>query len=161
MFYYNNCRNDSKLKIAIGSDHIGFDYKEALKNYILDKKLIVKDYGCFSKERTDYPNIAVQVGKAILNNECNRGILICGTGVGMCIAANKIKNIRAVVCSEPYSAKLSRLHNDTNVLALGARVVGLELAKMIVDIWLAEHFLGERHSKRLELIRQVEITNTF
>ncbi len=155
----NNYRKDSILKIAIGSDHVGFNYKEEIKNYILEQGLDIKDYGCFSKESVDYPIIAIQVGKAILNNECNRGILICGTGVGMCIAANKINNIRGVVCSEPYSAKLSRSHNDTNILALGSRVVGLELAKMIIDVWLAEPFMGERHSRRMEIIKQIEISN--
>lgn len=143
--------------IAIGSDHIGFDYKEVIKEYISELKLEVKDFGYFTKERCDYPIIAVQVSRAIINNECEKGILICGTGVGMCIAANKMDGIRAVVCSEPYTAKLSRSHNDTNVLTLGARVVGLELAKMIIDIWLCEPFIGERHSKRLDIIKQIEM----
>jgi ribose 5-phosphate isomerase B len=96
------------------------------------------------------------VGEAVARGECERGLLFCGTGVGISISANKVKGIRAVVCSEPYSAKLSREHNETNILALGARVVGIELAKMIVDVWLATEFEGGRHAGRIEKIAQYE-----
>ena len=109
-----------------------------------------------SSERTDYPHYASQVALAVAGGEADGGILICGTGVGISIAANKFAGIRAVVCSEPYSAQLSRQHNDTNVLAFGSRVVGLELAKMIVDAWLGAQYEGGRHQQRVEAITAIE-----
>jgi len=142
--------------LAIGSDHAAFDFKEEIKRYLDSKGIKYRDFGCFSKDRVHYPEIAVAVAKAIASKECERGLLFCGTGVGMCISANKVKGIRAVVCSEPYSAKLSRQHNDTNVLALGSRVVGLELAKMIIDVWLNTSFEGGRHAERVKMIETIE-----
>ncbi|HLO34023.1 MAG TPA: ribose 5-phosphate isomerase B, partial [Anaerolineales bacterium] len=115
-----------------------------------------QDFGAHSAERTDYPLFAREITAAICSQQADAGILICGTGVGMAITANKVKGIRAVVCSEPYSAMLSRQHNDTNVLALGSRVVGSELARMIVKAWLEAEFEGGRHAARLELISQIE-----
>ncbi|EFB6860124.1 TPA: bifunctional allose-6-phosphate isomerase/ribose-5-phosphate isomerase RpiB, partial [Escherichia coli] len=116
----------------------------------------VIDKGTWSSERTDYPHYASQVALAVAGGEVDGGILICGTGVGISIAANKFAGIRAVVCSEPYSAQLSRQHNDTNVLAFGSRVVGLELAKMIVDAWLGAQYEGGRHQQRVEAITAIE-----
>lgn len=142
--------------IAIGSDHIGYTYKEEIKKYFKDKNIRYKDFGCFSNERIDYPKIGIKVAKSVVRNDCEMGILICGTGVGMGICANKVNGIRAVICSEPYSAKLSRSHNDSNVLSIGARVVGIELAKMIIDTWLNTPFEGGRHKKRLDLIKKIE-----
>jgi ribose 5-phosphate isomerase B len=116
----------------------------------------VLDKGTWSPERTDYPRYASAVAQAILTGEAEGGILICGTGVGISITANKYPGIRAVVCSEPYSAQLSRQHNNTNVLAFGARVIGLELAKMIVDAWLGSDYEGGRHQTRIDAITALE-----
>lgn len=142
--------------IALGSDHIGFELKEPIKAYLGERGIETRDFGSTGPERTDYPVYARLVARAVAAGECSRGILFCGTGVGISIAANKVKGIRAVVCSEPYSAKLSRQHNDTNILCMGSRVVGLELAKMIVDEWLAAEFEGGRHSQRVKMIEDIE-----
>jgi ribose 5-phosphate isomerase B len=151
----NNQKYPTK-KIAIGGDHIGYPLKEEIKNYLSELGYACQDLGAHSADRTDYPLFAREVTSAITSKKADAGILICGTGVGMAITANKVKGIRAVVCSEPYSAMLSRQHNNTNVLALGARVVGLELARMIVKSWLEAEFEGGRHASRLEIISQIE-----
>lgn len=142
--------------IAIGCDHVGLELKQPVKEYLASKKIPVKDFGCSSRRRTDYPRYAERVARAVADGQCSQGLLFCGSGVGISIAANKVKGIRAVVCSEPYSAKLSRMHNDTNILCLGSRVVGLELAKMIIDEWLAARFEGGRHARRVGMIRDME-----
>jgi ribose 5-phosphate isomerase B len=142
--------------IAIGSDHAAFALKEEIKTYLVEKGYQVKDFGAFGLERVDYCDFGFQVGEAVARGECEKGVLFCGSGVGISISANKVKGIRAVVCSEPYSAKLSREHNDTNILALGARVVGIGLAKMIVDIWLETKFEGGRHAGRVDKITNYE-----
>jgi ribose 5-phosphate isomerase B len=142
--------------IAIGCDHAGFQYKEEIKSYLEDKSLQVKDYGTYSEESVDYPDFGIAVGRAIADGECDKGLLICGTGVGISISANKVRGIRAVVCSEPFSAKLSRQHNDSNVLAMGSRVVGIELAKMIIDTWLETEFEGGRHKRRVDKINEFD-----
>ena len=143
-------------RIAIGSDHIGYSLKEEIKNYLGELGYTFQDFGPHSVERTDYPLFARDVTAAISTGQADLGILICGTGVGMSITANKVKGIRAVVCSEPYSAMLSRQHNNTNVLALGSRVIGPELARMIVKAWLEAEFEGGRHAARVEMISQIE-----
>lgn len=143
-------------RIAIGSDHVGYPLKEEIKKYLDELGISYQDFGAHSTERTDYPLFARHVTSAITSQQADAGILICGTGVGMSIAANKVKGIRAVVCSEPYSALLSRQHNDTNVLALGSRLIGPELACMIVKHWVEAEFEGGRHASRLELISQIE-----
>lgn len=142
--------------IAIGSDHAAFEFKEEIKKYLDERKISYKDYGCYSLERIDYPIFGEKVARAVASHQCEKGIIFCGTGVGISISANKVRGIRAVVCSEPYSAKLSRMHNDTNILALGARVVGIDLAKMIIDIWLETQFEGGRHLTRVEMIKKIE-----
>ncbi|MGB9147529.1 MAG: ribose 5-phosphate isomerase B [Acidobacteriaceae bacterium] len=142
--------------IAIGSDHAAFEFKEAIKAYLVARGYEVKDFGACGTERVDYCDFGFRVGEAVAAGECEKGIVCCGTGVGISISANKVKGIRAVVCSEPYSAKLSREHNDTNILALGARVVGIELAKMIVDVWLSASFEGGRHADRIRKIADYE-----
>jgi ribose 5-phosphate isomerase B len=142
--------------IALGSDHVGFDLKEPILAHLRERGIEARDFGVFGTDRTDYPLYARMVARAVADGECARGILFCGTGVGISIAANKVWGIRAVVCSEPYSAKLSRQHNDTNILCLGSRVVGIELAKMIVDEWLAAEFEGGRHGVRVLMIREIE-----
>ena len=145
--------------IAIGSDHTAFPFKQEIASYLISKGLEVRDFGTCGLERVDYCDFGFRVGEAVARGECEKGLLFCGTGVGISISANKVKGIRAVVCSEPYSAKLSREHNDTNILALGARVVGIELAKMIIDIWLESKFEGGRHADRVRKIAQYEQEN--
>ncbi|MBO5788696.1 MAG: ribose 5-phosphate isomerase B [Clostridia bacterium] len=115
-----------------------------------------KDYGCYSEERCDYPVYGAAAARAVASGECEKGIICCGTGVGISIVANKIKGIRCVVCSEPYSAKLSRMHNNSNMLSLGARVIGTELARMIVEAWLDAEFEGGRHQPRVDMITEIE-----
>jgi ribose 5-phosphate isomerase B len=151
----NNQGNVSK-RIAIGSDHVGYPLKEEIKKYLDELGYTYHDVGAHSAERTDYPLFAREVTSTISSQQADLGILICGTGVGMAITANKVKGIRAVVCSEPYSAMLSRQHNNTNVLTLGSRVVGPELARMIIKAWLESEFEGGRHASRVEMISQIE-----
>ncbi len=142
--------------IAIGSDHAAFDFKEAIKAWLLERGYELKDFGTCDHRRVDYCDYGFRVAEAVARGECEKGLAFCGTGVGISISANKVKGIRCVVCSEPYSAKLSREHNDTNILALGARVVGIELAKMIIEIWLTTEFEGGRHADRIRKIAQYE-----
>lgn len=142
--------------IAIGSDHAAFEFKEAIKAYLIEKGYQLQDFGACGTERVDYCDFGFRVGEAVAGGACEKGLVFCGTGVGIAISANKVKGIRAVVCSEPYSARLSREHNDTNILALGARVVGIELAKMIVDVWLSARFEGGRHQDRIDKIARYE-----
>ncbi|MDR1734852.1 MAG: ribose 5-phosphate isomerase B [Oscillospiraceae bacterium] len=142
--------------IAIGCDHAATCLKEALKTWLQEQKVDVLDFGTFGTAKADYPVSAYKVAKAVAEGQCEKGILLCGTGVGISIAANKVKGIRAVCCSEPYSAQLSKMHNDTNILCMGARVVGSELAKMIVMAWLAVDFEGGRHKKRVDMITKIE-----
>ena len=144
------------MKIGIGCDHVGYELKNKVIEHLREKGFETEDFGTFSDERTDYPIYGEAVGHAVADGKCEKGILICGTGVGISLAANKVKGIRAVVCSEPYSALLSRQHNDTNILAFGARVVGLDLALMIVDVWLSGEYEGGRHAKRVEMIKEIE-----
>lgn len=139
-------------KIIIGSDHAGFDLKNVIINYLKELKYEVKDIGCYSVEAVDYPIIAKNLSKQITSGAFSKGILICGTGIGMSITANKIKGIRAVVCSDTTSAKYSRKHNDTNVLCFGARIIGESLAKDICHMWLNTEFEGQRHLNRIKLI---------
>ena len=145
--------------IALGCDHGGYELKQEIKKYLDEKGIEYKDYGCDSLDSVDYPVYAKKVAHAILDGECEKGILICGTGLGISLAANKVKGIRACVCSEPFTAKMSRAHNDCNVLAFGARVVGGELAKMIVDTWINTEFEGGRHQRRVDLLMEIEERN--
>ena len=145
--------------IALGCDHGGYELKQEIKKYLDEKGIEYKDYGCDSLDSVDYPVYAKKVAHAILDGECEKGILICGTGLGISLAANKVKGIRACVCSEPFTAKMSRAHNDCNILAFGARVVGGELAKMIVDTWINTEFEGGRHQRRVDLLMEIEERN--
>ena len=145
------------MKIGIGNDHVAVEYKKQISQYIEVKYgYEVIDYGTDSTERFNYPISGEAVANAVVSGEVDKGIVICGTGVGISLAANKVNGIRCVTCSEPYSAKLSREHNDTNMLAFGARVVGIELAKMIVDVWLNTEFEGGRHQRRVDMIMEIE-----
>ncbi len=139
-------------KIIIGSDHAGYHLKTKIAEYLANKGLNVYDEGTHNTDSCDYPLIAQKVAQKIANNEYEKGILICGTGIGMSIAANKIKGIRAAVVSDTCSAKMSRQHNNSNILCLGERIVGESLAKDIVDIWIDTEFLGDRHAKRIAMI---------
>ena len=123
---------------------------------MVEKGYEVINYGTNTPESCNYPEFGEKVGRAVVSGEVDCGILICGTGVGISLAANKVKGVRAVVCSEPYSAKLSKQHNNTNILAFGARVVGIELAKMIIDEWLGAEFEGGRHQTRVDMIMAIE-----
>ena len=139
--------------IALGCDHGGYELKQEIMAWLDKNHLEYKDYGCFSGEAVDYPVYAKLVGHAVADGECEKGILICGTGIGISIAANKIKGIRAALCSDCFSAEATRLHNDANILAMGARVVGPGLALKIVDTFLNTPFSGdERHARRISLI---------
>lgn len=141
--------------IALGSDHGGYEMKEEIKKHLDARGLEYRDYGCNGPESVDYPVYAKKVAHAILDGECDRGIIICGTGIGISITANKIKGIRAALCSDCYSAEATRLHNDANVLALGGRVIGFELAKKIVDTFLDTEFSGgERHIRRISMMEE-------
>ena len=149
------------MKIAMGNDHVAVDMKLHIKQFLEQKGHEVVDFGTNSTDRTDYPIYANRVARAVVSGACDKGIVICGTGVGISIAANKVKGVRAVVCSEPYSAKLSRQHNDTNILAFGARVVGANLAEMIVEEFLNAEYEGGRHQKRVDLIAAIESGETI
>ena len=144
------------MKIGIGNDHVAYQMKLEIKEYLGSKGHEVTDYGTHSEERTDYPVFGEKVANAVASGQVERGIVICGTGVGISIAANKVNGIRCVTCSEPYSASLSRRHNNTNMLAFGARVIGTELAKMIVDAWMEGEYEGGRHGRRVEMIAEIE-----
>jgi ribose 5-phosphate isomerase B len=141
------------MKVAIGSDHIAVELKASLIEHLKDRYEIV-DAGTESGQRVDYQSVAWKVTQLHASGQCDRGILLCGTGVGMSLAANAALGIRAVVCSEPYTARMSRLHNDTNILCMGARVIGHELAKMIADVWLESPFEGGRHKARIDAIME-------
>jgi len=144
------------MRVAIASDHVGLELKPIIIDYVQELGHEVKDFGPYNSERTDYPKYGEIVGKEVAKGNFDAGILICGTGVGISISANKVKGIRAVVCSEPYTAQLSKQHNNTNILAFGSRVIGSELAKMIVKAWLDAEFEGGRHSKRIDMISEIE-----
>jgi len=144
------------LKIALGSDHAGFPLKEKIKQFLLKKGHEVVDFGTLSESPTDYPIYAKKVALAVSKGEVDKGILVCGTGIGMSIVANKFKGIRAALCLNEYMARMSRKHNNSNILCLGDRVVGEELAFSIVQAWLEASFEGGRHRKRLEIIEEIE-----
>lgn len=142
--------------IALASDHVGLELKRTIMEELDAIGLTYMDFGTDTDERCNYPEYAFRAAEAVRKGECDKGIIFCGTGIGVSIAANKVKGIRCAVCSEPYSAQLSRRHNDTNMLALGSRVVGAELAKMIIKVWLEGEYEGGRHDIRLNQIRQIE-----
>lgn len=147
------------MKIAIGSDHRGYELKEKIKRCFKDRQLKYEDFGAFSQEKTDYPIIVEKVAIAVQKKECDLGILICGTGFGMCITANKFKGIRATTCYNEETAKLSRLHNNANILTMGANYLDIDEAMKIVDAWLNTEFEGGRHKKRIEEIEEIENHN--
>lgn len=145
-------------KIAIGNDHTAVALKDEVMEYVRAKGIEVVNVGTDSTDRMDYPVSGYKVAKMVASGEVDGGILICGTGVGISLSANKVHGIRAVVCSEPYSARLSREHNNTNIVAFGARVIGAETAKDIVDAWLSAEYEGGRHQRRIDMISEIEET---
>lgn len=142
--------------IAIGCDHGGFELKKQIIKHLEEMGYEIKDFGCYSTESVDYPDYAYPVAEAVANGSAEKGILICGTGIGMSIAANKVKGIRCALCHDCFSAHATREHNDSNVLAMGARVIGTGLAIDIVDTWLKTEFSGGRHINRINKITDIE-----
>jgi len=143
------------MKIAIGNDHVGYELKKIIIDHLTEKGHQVEDVGSYNAQRCDYPVYGHAVAQKIISHSADKGILICGTGVGISIAANKINGIRAVVCSEPLSAQMAVRHNDANILAFGARIIGIEMAKAIVDAWLEAEFEGGRHIARVKAIEKI------
>lgn len=144
------------MKIAIGSDHAGFDLKTEIIALLKEMGFECIDLGTNSPQSVDYPDFGERVSGAVSRGEIDKGILICGTGIGMSIVANKFPNIRASLCNDLFTAKMSRLHNDANILVIGGRIVGKDLAKEIVRVWLTTEFEGGRHLMRLEKIKKIE-----
>ena len=149
------------MKLAIGNDHVAVDMKNEIKKYLEEKGIEVVNVGTDSTERFNYPISGYKVAKLVVDKKVDGGILICGTGVGISLAANKVHGIRACVCSDPYTAKLSKEHNNTNIIAFGSRVIGIETAKMIVDEWLKAKFEGGRHQIRIDMISEIEETQNL
>lgn len=144
------------MKIGIVNDHAATDMKKQVVEYLVEKGYEVVNYGTDSYESVNYPEYGEKIGHAVVSGEVDLGIAICGTGLGISLAANKVHGVRAAVCSEPYTARLSRQHNNANVLAFGARVIGIEMAKMILDEWLNAEFMGGRHQDRVDMIMAIE-----
>ena len=142
--------------IALACDHGGFALMQAVKKHLDDLGLAYRDFGTWSEDSCDYPDYAAPAARAVASGDCDRGILICGTGIGIAIAANKIRGIRAATCSDCFSAEATRRHNDANMLAMGARVLGEGLALKIVDIFLSTPFEGGRHQRRIDKIAALE-----
>lgn len=145
-------------KLAIGNDHVAVEMKNEIMAYLQEQGYEVVNVGTDSTERFNYPVSGYKVAKLVTSGEVDGGILICGTGVGISMSANKVHGIRCVTCSEPYSARLSCQHNNTNVVAFGARVVGIETAKDIVDAWLGAEYEGGRHQTRIDMLAEIETT---
>ncbi len=144
------------MKIGMGSDHGGYELKEFIKEYLETKQHEVVDYGTYSTESVDYPEYGEKVANAVADKEVEVGIIMCGTGLGISMAASKVNGIRAAVVSEEYSARMAMVHNNANILAMGGRVVGKDLAKSIVDAYLNAEFEGGRHQKRIDKIMKIE-----
>ena len=146
------------MKLAIGNDHVAIEMKNEIKAHLESKGVEVIDVGTDSPERFNYPVSGYKVARLVADRKVDGGILICGTGVGISLSANKVHGIRACVCSEPYTARLSKQHNNSNIIAFGARVIGIETAKMIVDEWLAAEYEGGRHQTRIDMLAEIETT---
>jgi len=147
------------MRIALAADHAGFKLKETIKEFLQQKEIDYQDFGTYSEDPTDYMDWAIKAVEGVSRGEFERGILICGTGLGMNIMANKFSGIRATPCYDLYMARLAREHNDSNILVLGGRITAPELAKEIVREWLTTKFQGERHQRRLDKLRQIEEKN--
>ena len=147
------------MKIAIGNDHAAVEMKNEIKAYLESKGHEVVNFGTDTSASCNYPEYGKAVGEAVASGEAEGGVLICGTGVGISLAANKVKGIRAAVCSEPVTARLTKLHNNANIICFGARIVGIEMAKAIVDAWLDTEFEGGRHQTRVDMLMAIEGKN--
>ena len=160
LYYYRKVTKKGSVQmIAIGSDHGGYKLKEEIKKYLDEKEIKYKDFGCKNEESIDYPNIAEEVAKEVQENKCDKGVLICRSGIGMSIVANKFKGIRCALCHDEFTAKYSRMHNDSNILAMGADDVTVNDAICILRMWLATEFEGGRHKERIDLINKIENEN--
>jgi len=146
----------SDMKIALGSDHAGYELKEDLRAYLAELKIEALDLGTFSEDSADYPDVAVKVAEKVARGEVERGLLICGTGIGMSIVANRFAGVRAALCHDLYTARISREHNNANILALGGRLIGKGLAREILKVWLESEFQGGRHERRIRKIAALE-----
>jgi len=144
------------MKIALASDHRGFRAKERVKELLAHGGYEVRDFGCDTLESCDYPDYAVPASRAVAAGECDRAILVCGTGLGMSIAANKVRHVRAALCHDELTAQFSRKHNDANALCLPADLIGEQLMRLIVEMWLTTDFEGGRHTRRIEKIDHIE-----
>jgi len=144
------------MRIALGSDHGGFELKEAIKGKLSEKSMDFKDFGTLNSDSVDYPDFAEKVAEAVASGEFDQGILCCGTGIGISIAANKIPGIRAALCGDCFSARMAREHNNANILCMGGRVIGIGLALEIVETWLEAGFQGGRHQRRVDKIAALE-----
>lgn len=147
------------MRIALAADHAGFKLKEEIKEFLRQREIEHQDFGTYSEDPTDYMDWGVEAVQGVSQGEFERGILICGTGLGMNIMANKFSGIRATPCYDLYTARMAREHNDSNILILGGRITAAGLAKEIVKVWLVTEFQGERHQKRLDKLRQIEEKN--
>ena len=143
------------MKVAFACDHAGFALKEAVIAHLKEMGHEVVDFGCYTPERVDYPAQGEKAARAVASGECALGVLICGTGIGISLAANRVRGVRAAVCSEPYSAEMTRRHNNANIIAFGARVVGEGTAMTIVDAFLNAEFEGGRHARRVDMIEAI------
>ena len=144
------------MKIAIGCDHGGLEHKNAIAEHLKGRGFEVSDFGIYENTPIDYPDMALKVAKSVVSGENELAILVCGTGIGMSLAANKVKDIRAAVCSDHFSAKYTRLHNNSNILCLGGRVIGIGTALELVDLFVDTEFEGGRHQKRIDKITEIE-----
>ena len=144
------------MRVAIGSDHGGFKLKEVIKEYLIEKGYKVDDLGCYSEESVDYPDFALKVANAVAGGEYEFGVLMCGTGIGISIAANKVKGIRAALCHDGLTARLAKQHNNANIICMGGRTTGIETAKDIIDNFISNSFEGERHLRRINKIKDME-----
>ena len=148
------------MKIAVGCDHGGLEHKNAIAEHLKSEGFEVEDFGIYENKSVDYPEIALKVANSIKNGENELGILVCGTGIGMSLAANKVNGIRAAACSEQFSAKYTRLHNNSNILCLGGRVIGIGTALELCDIFVNTEFEGGRHQRRIDMITEIEKSNS-
>jgi ribose 5-phosphate isomerase B len=147
---------ETAIEIAVGADHLGYPLKEALSDYLRELRYDVIDFGCYSQDEVDYPDVAIEVAEAVATRRFDRAILVCGTGIGMAITANKVAGVRAASVSDPYSAERARKSNDAQVLCLGSRVVGTEVAKVLVDHWLASEFGGGDSARKVAKIEALD-----
>lgn len=144
------------MKIAIACDHSALELKDVVKNLLAERGLEYQDFGTYTTDSCHYPIFGARAAKAVASGECELGIVICGTGIGISMAANKVKGIRCALCSDTFSARMTRIHNNSNMLAMGARVIGVELAKDIVNAWLDAEYEGGRHQARIDMITALE-----